>query len=293
MIDCSIGVFAYNEAQNIGHLLYALQNQVTQDVNIKEIIVVSSASTDKTDEITEQFAEKDSRIRLITEKKRNGKSTAINLFIKEAKSNILVIESADTIPENDVIEKLVSPFSDNKIGMTGGKPLPVNNENTFIGYAVHLLWRLHHQMALISPKLGEMVAFRKVFDAIPPDSAVDEASIEALIREKGLILRYIPEAIINNKGPENLQDFLKQRRRIAAGHLWLKEHNNYSVSSSDPGILIKIAIKELLKNPIKILKFKAVFLLEIYSRILGWYDYSIKKKNPFKWDIATTTKKLR
>jgi len=32
--------------------------------------------------------------------------------------------------------------------------------------------------------------------------------------------------------------------------------------------------------------------VEIYSRILGWYDFTILKKNPFKWDIAQSTKNL-
>jgi hypothetical protein len=43
-------------------------------------------------------------------------------------------------------------------------------------------------MALISPKLGEMIAFRKVMKSIPKDSAVDEASIEATSKNKGINL---------------------------------------------------------------------------------------------------------
>jgi hypothetical protein len=44
-----------------------------------------------------------------------------------------------------------------------------------------------------------MIAFRKVMDSIPKDSAVDEASIEAIIRSRGLELRYIPKAMITTK----------------------------------------------------------------------------------------------
>jgi cellulose synthase/poly-beta-1,6-N-acetylglucosamine synthase-like glycosyltransferase len=293
MINCSIGVLAHNEAQNIGHLLQALCEQKLKNVNIYEIIVVSSASRDATDEIVNDYAKKYDHIRLISEPERQGKAAAINTFLKEAKSDIVVIESGDTIPAEDTIEKLVSPFADEKVGMTGGRPMPVNDESSFIGYSVHLLWRLHHKMALYSAKLGEMVAFRKVIDSIPVDSAVDEASIESEIISRNLTLKYIPDAIIHNKGPETISDFIKQRRRIQAGHLWLKRTQNYSVASQNSSVLFKLTLDEIKENPKKLPLLLGTIILEIWGRILGYYDLVIKKRNPYKWDIAKTTKKLR
>ncbi len=291
-LKCDIGIIAYNEAANIGKLLTAIQQQKLKNVLINKIFVVSSACTDGTDDIVQKFAEEDERIILIAEKNRRGKSAAINKFLAAAESEFLVLESGDTLPAKNTIEKMIEPFSNPKIGMTGGRPVPENESYTFIGYAVNLLWNLHHQMALISPKLGEMVAFRKTFNSIPEDSAVDEASIEAIIREQKLQLQYIPEAIIHNKGPENIADFIKQRRRIEAGHLWLKEKSDYEVSSQNPAILVQIAKKELWRNRTKIFYFLGTVVLESYCRLLGWIDYKILKKNPFKWDIADSTKNL-
>ncbi|MBP7932941.1 MAG: glycosyltransferase family 2 protein, partial [Candidatus Syntrophosphaera sp.] len=125
-IKCSLGVFAYNEAENIIPLLEALVNQKLEKVEIEEIIVVSSGSTDGTDELVTQFAETHPQVRLIRQAKREGKSSAINLFIKEAKSDILVVISGDVIPAPTTIEKLVSTFEDPTIGATGGRPIPVN-----------------------------------------------------------------------------------------------------------------------------------------------------------------------
>lgn len=291
-LNCSIGVLAYNEAANIEKLLNSLTSQKLDKVNIKEIIVVSSASTDGTNEIVEKFSENNENVKLIVEDERRGKSAAINTFIKAARSEILVIESGDTIPASNTIEQMITPFFDEKIGMTGGRPTPENDPDSFIGYSVNLLWNLHHKMAMISPKLGEMVAFRKIFEEIPPESAVDEASIEAIIKDNDLILKYVPEAIIYNKGPENISDFIKQRRRIETGHLWLKENQKYSVTSQNKDILLKLTWEELKKNPLKILNLFGTACLELYSRLLGWYDFKIKKKNPFKWDIAHSTKNL-
>ena len=292
-IQISIGVFAYNEVSNIKKVLNALLNQQTGLIDIYEIIVVSSASTDGTDETVLEMAKNHKKIKLIAEKERNGKSAAINKFIKDAKSDILVIESADTIPAKDCVQKMIVPFLDKKIGMTGGRPVPENKENSLIGFAVNMMWRMHHKMALKKPKLGEMVAFRKVFEGIPDESAVDEASIEALIRKNGYSLFYVSDAIIHNKGPENISDFIKQRKRIAAGHLWLIDTENYEVTSQNGFLLLKLLLNEILQNPLKIHYIVGTMLLEIYSRIIGSYEYKVKKKNPFKWEMIKSSKNLK
>ncbi|MDP2172542.1 MAG: glycosyltransferase [Candidatus Cloacimonadaceae bacterium] len=290
-LNCSIGVFAHNEAENIAQLLESLVSQTLDSVVIAEIIVVSSASTDGTDELVEKYALAHPAVRLIRQEKREGKSSAINLFLKEAASDILVVISGDVVPEAKTIELLVSVFKDPMVGATGGRPIPINDPATFMGYAVHALWRLHHRLAMISPKLGEMIAFRKLMDAIPSDSAVDEASIEAIVRQHGLRLRYIPEAVIRNKGPQNIKDFVKQRRRIQNGHLWLKAKQSYKVSSQKGGMLFWIILDEVIEFPHSAPKLFAVMALEMYARILGCLDYHLLGKNPFAWEIVASAKK--
>ena len=290
---CSLGVFAYNEAGNILALLEALTSQKLSNVRIAEIIVVSSASTDGTDELVAEYALSHPQVKLIRQARREGKSSAINLFLAQATSPHLVVISGDVIPAPRTIELLVSAFRDERIGATGGRPVPVNDENTCMGFAVHLLWRLHHRMAMISPKLGEMIAFRKLMDSIPAESAVDEASIEAIVRQAGLKLRYIPEAVIHNKGPVKLKDFIKQRRRIQNGHLWLERTQDYKVASQDKGTLFWIMLDELRERPHTACKVFAVMALEAYCRLLGSWDYHVKKKNPFAWEIANSAKKTK
>ena len=292
MVKCSLGIFAYNEEKNINQLLQAIENQDLNQVSIEEVIVVSSNSTDRTDDIVREYAKKNPKIRLIVQEERKGKSSAINLFLNEAKGDVFIIESGDTIPAKNTIEKLVLPFLYKRIGMTGGRPEPINNPRSFIGYAVCMLWRLHHKMAMISPKLGEMVAFRNLVKKIPEHSAVDEASIEAIIKSYGLEKRYVPEAIIHNKGPENVSDFLSQRRRIYTGHLWLQKNQNYTVVSQNSGLIVKLTLKEFSFDIVKDLKIIFTIFLEVLGRFLGWYDYKILKKNPYKWKIASSTKDL-
>ena len=63
----SVGICAFNEESNIAKLLESTINQDLKRIQIIEIIVVSSASTDMTDSIVESFVEKDSRISLVKE----------------------------------------------------------------------------------------------------------------------------------------------------------------------------------------------------------------------------------
>jgi len=285
---------AYNEEANIRQLLNALLTQRLSVCSIKEIFVVASGCTDRTEEIVRDYSKKDGRINLLVQEDREGKASAINLFLSRAQGEVIVLESADTIPEANAIENLVTPFLDPTVGMTGGHPVPVNNPDNFLGFAVNLLWKLHHRISLNHPKMGELIAFSKnIVKEIPPDTAVDEASTEAIITRGGYRLRYIEDAMVYNKGPENIKDFLKQRRRIAAGHLYVKKTQQHSVSTTSWKNIFKHFLKEIKWTGKELLWTTGVVFLEICGRTLGYYDFYIRKRNPFVWDIATSTKRLK
>ncbi|MBI5199355.1 MAG: glycosyltransferase [Nitrospirae bacterium] len=294
MLNCSIGIMAYNEEANIEQLLNALLTQRLSVCAIKEIFVVASGCTDRTEEIVRDYSKRDGRINLIVQKNREGKASAINLFLSTSQGEVIILESADTIPETNAIENLVTPFLDPTVGMTGGHPVPVNNPDSFLGFTVNLLWKLHHRISLNRPKMGELIAFRKnIVKEIPLDTAVDEASTEAIITRDGYRLRYIKDAVAYNKGPENIKDFLKQRRRITAGHLYVKRTQNYSVSTTPWRNILIPFIKEIRWTGKELLWALGVVFLEILGRLLGYYDFYIRKQNPSVWDIAETTKNLK
>jgi biofilm PGA synthesis N-glycosyltransferase PgaC len=292
MPTASVGVMVYNEERNIGRLLEALVGQKLSEVSIVEIIVVSSGSTDRTDETVRECAEMHPRIRLVRQEAREGKASAINLFLSEADADIFVLESGDTVPAPECVENLLAPFRDPAVGMTGARPVPVDDPDQFMGYVVHMLWRLHHMLALRSPKLGEMVAFRSFVREIPRETAVDEASIEAIVVQKGHTLRYVPHAIVHNKGASNVRDFLKQRRRIYAGHLWLSREQSYEVSTKGVGGVFGVLLEDLEWRPRALLWTAGGVFLEFLGRLLGAIDYHVLKRNPYTWEVAESTKSL-
>lgn len=293
-LRCSFGITAHNEEANIARLLEAVLNQKLQDVEIAEIIVVASGCTDNTCEIVRGFEGRQTPVRLLIQDQREGKVSAVNLFLKHARENICVLESGDTLPGEETVENLVKMFRDPQVGMTGAHKVPVNVPDQVVGYLSHLRLTLEHSLCLEIPRLGEMIAFRKVFDQVPPDVAMDEAFVEALMIKRGLQVRYAPEAMVYNMGPETLGDFVRQRRRNYAGHLHLKRKYGYRVSSLDNARVARLALCEAwraVSHSARLLYvLVALASIEVYSRVLGSYDYYVKRDKQVVWDMAWTTK---
>jgi poly-beta-1,6-N-acetyl-D-glucosamine synthase len=291
-ITCSMGIMAHNEEANIGRLLEAVVSQRFWNVKLTEIVVVASGCTDNTEAIVLDWAKRDERIRLLSQEKRMGKASAINDYLSEARGKILVLCSADLLPEPDAIEQLVAPFADPEVGMTSSRPVPVNDPSQFMGYAAHMLWNLHHAINLTNFKAGEMIAIRKIFERIPYHTAVDEASMEPVIRGQGYRARYVPTAVVYNKGPETVADFLRQRRRIYAGHLAVRDTLGYNVSTMNARKILATLLRNLDWRPRPFVWTWAVVGLEAYGRLLGLRDYK-KRRDHQIWEIATTTKQLK
>jgi poly-beta-1,6-N-acetyl-D-glucosamine synthase len=293
-IGCSIGIMAYNEEANIERTLQSVLEQQGPSIRIEEVIVVASGCTDRTVPIVSAMAQKEPRIRLCIQEKREGKASAINLFLKEARSPIVVLLGADIIPEDSAIENLCTPFKDPLIGMVGGRAVPVNDTSTFMGHTVHLLWRLHDRVARVHPKLGEVIAFRNVISGIPINSAVDEISIQALITQLGYKLIYRPDCVIYNKGPVTVRDFVKQRRRIFAGHLKVLKQQNYEASTMKVAPIVRqlIACRHFaLSTPRQTMWTLGAIILEAYARLQGYHDYW-RKREHYIWQAVASTKDL-
>lgn len=289
-IRCSVGITVYNEEKNIGSLLDALIDQHLHQVEIAEIIVVASACTDQTVPIIRNYMAKDKRINLLEQEQREGKTSAVNLFLSRASCEICVLESGDTLPHEYAIEHLVRMFANPSVGMVGAQKMAVNTPDHIVGLLSHIRLRMEHTLCLEIPRLGEMIAFRKVFDQIPVDIAMDEAFVEAIVVRHGMNVRYAPDAIVYNTGPTTIPDFVRQRRRNHAGHLYLKHKYGYAVSSIQNRRVIKVALNEVW-GVVKLLwvLFLLAFL-EGWSRILGWYDFAIKRDRHVVWQMAWTQK---
>ena len=289
MIRCTVGVFAHNEAQNVRQALHAILAQQLHDVTVVEIIVLASGCTDNTVELAEEIARANPIVRVAAESHRTGKAAAIKRLMAVAQGEVIVFVGADTLPSPTALERLLQPFSDPAVGMTGARVVPLNAPTRFIGFAVQMLWNVHHHLALRKPKLGELVASRNVVTDFPEDTGTDEPALEALITRRGYRLVYTPKAVVYNRGPENLREFFVQRRRIFAGEVLIALKYRYLVSSLSLRHVLPVAADAIRIHPQRLHWTIGVMALELCARLLGALD-AARGRTYAVWRHAPTTK---
>lgn len=302
----TIGVVVptHNDGPNMAPLLDRLLAEPT----IGEILVIASACDDETVPTVLEIANAradmgDGRVRLYVEAERSGKAAAVNFGIRETTMPSIVIISGDVLPEPGSIPMLVAALRSPGTGMAGGRPLPVNDEESPIGYAVHMLWRLHHRLALHQPKLGEMIALRREAVVSLPRTSVDEACFQAMLESEGWKSAYVPGAVVVNRGPGSIKDFVKQRRQVHTGHLWLRHKQGYTVPSLQPALLVyelwRDIVDDLTTDPTrtppvsttsKRLAWTAgAVAMEAYARFRARGDYLRGRENHV-WEMVQSTK---
>lgn len=264
----AIGVMAHNEEANIARLLDSILAQSALD-RIARVMVVASGCTDKTCEIVEAYCRRDDRIKLVVEAERGGKVSAINAFMTSSAEPILAVSGADMIYTPTTIEALIAPFDDADVGMVGSHPVPLNDTKRFVGFAVNVLWKLHHQISLITPKMGELIAFRNVFRGLDPDMLADEVQIERGICAVGFRVAYAPDAIVYNRGPETVAEFIAQRSRWVAHNLQVQRKHRYAVSTWQWSTLGRAAAALWKSEHPRLDWFAGTAALEMYCRLKG------------------------
>lgn len=91
----------YNEARYISHLFESLLVQTRPDW---EVIVVNDGSTDETVTIAQDYADRDSRIRLIDPGGKPGKVAAFNIAFQESRGDLVCHVGGDDILPPDGLE---------------------------------------------------------------------------------------------------------------------------------------------------------------------------------------------
>jgi len=286
-----VGICAYNEASNIERAIRSVYEQ--RDVAIDKVIVVSSGSTDDTNEIVQRLEQEFDTLKLIPQEKREGKNSAINVLLDNANADIVVLFNADNIMSNDqVLHDLLAPFSDEKMGVIGGRPMPLNKTDTKIGFACVMLWTMHHHISLIHPKIGELIAFKDIGTRLPTDVQSDEDIIKMELAKKGYKSAYAPTAVALNRGPETEEEFLRQRIRVNLGEIYMKKKCNFEIPSWNKKLLIKSLLATMKDMGFHPLRMMSSILLESKARRIAKKRFSIDGDPDAVWEHVGTTKKI-
>jgi len=302
----SIGICAHNEENNIGSLLRNLTKQpLPYSSGLEEIIVVSSGSTDRTDQIVGQMAKEDERIKIIREKERTGKSQALNILFGRTSCEVLVVVSADTKPLQGSLKRLIESMKPS-IGGACAETLPMNRKSTIMEFCNLFLWKVHNRVlneesekGTLSHLGGDMWAIKRgIVHRIPEDVINDDAYLGIALKKRGWQVKFVPDAKVFIGGPATPLEFIHQRERIVIGHKQVEEIFGFGSTTigafalKKPLFSLKVVVNEVRKNGIS--DYPKIFVglfLELVAQTLGRVN-SRRKSKFLKWKQIRSTKDI-
>ena len=115
-------ISAFNEAAVIAE---KLGNTLAIDYPAErfEVIVISDASDDGTDEIVQSWSDRDPRIKLVRQNERHGKSAGLNHGVAAASGAVIVFSDANAMYKPDAVRELVKYFVTPDVGYVMGAAL--------------------------------------------------------------------------------------------------------------------------------------------------------------------------
>ena len=287
----SAGIVTYNEEKVIQRAIWSVINQISKD---DEIIVVASGCTDRTVPLIKEIAGRDKRVRLIIEKERKGKASAINLIIKNAKSDIIVQTDGDVTFGYNAINRLLKHFKNKKVGAVTGKPCPlISQGNLFYDWTImsfrkigEIREREMKQRTYNIHLSGYLLAFRKkALPKVPFAKGAVDVWMGKIIQDNGYRLAYEPKARVYVRAPSTIKDFINQKARVRAGF-----YNMPKGPRTVKGEIFYLP-KELLRIPFwRWHKFILSGFVYAYSWFKGYYLARTNKSLEQIWKTPTSTK---
>jgi rhamnosyltransferase len=225
---CSIVIRAYNEEKHIGRLLAGISQQNLADL---EVILVDSGSEDTTIAIATGF-KASFPVRVVhiqPEEFTFGRS--LNLGIREARSDIIVLASAHVYPVYpDWLERLLAPFSDQQVGLAYGRQRG-NGRTRFSEQQIFAHWFPEYSQPRQSVPFcnnANAAIRRNLWEQRPYDetlSGLEDLEWARWLIQAGYAISYVAEAEIVHVHQETPRGVYNRYRReaMAFKHIYPQE----------------------------------------------------------------------
>ena len=219
-----------------------------------EIIVVSDASTDRTDEIVNSFSDKGVRLHRMSERK--GKIPGLNEVIPTSKGEILVLTDANCMFNRDAIRALVSNFSDERVGAVNGEHIFLNKRESTVERGVGLYWKYETWLKRMESAIhsnvfvtGAMIAVRR---ELYPDTITGELNLDNVlptcIVNKGYRVVYEDGAVVTEETAKNLrEDFRGRVRTTIRGFWFIRLLRRFISISKHPFFIIHLLCRKVFR----------------------------------------------
>ncbi len=225
----SISLPAYNEEHQIAETLESLLSLNYPRDRI-QILVVSDASTDKTDDIVRAYG--DRGVELLRLPERRGKGAAETAATPHLTGEIVVNTDASIRIVPDALKPLIRQFSDREVGLASGRDISVapgvenanKGESKYVGYEMAIR-NLETRVGSIVGASGCFYAIRHHLHRSPlPVPLSRDFAAALLCRERGYRAVSVPEAICFVPRAASLsQEYRRKVRTITRG-LWTLLH---------------------------------------------------------------------
>ncbi len=199
-----------------------------------ELLVINDGSTDRTGEIAEALAVKNSRITVITtppETAGRGKSAALNYGIKFASGDVIGVYDADNTPERYVLRYLMAVLlSDKRLGAVVGKVRTRNRFKTVLTRFINIEFIVFQWMTQAGGWLTHNVTiipgtnffvWKHVLEEVggwDEKAIAEDTELTIRLYKKGYYIQFVPDAITWEQEPEKWRIWFKQRTRWARGN---------------------------------------------------------------------------
>ncbi len=122
-----------------------------------EVLVVSDASTDRTDEIVREAGTRDPRVLLLRQDERRGKSAGLNKAVAAARGELIVFSDANAMYEPDAVRYLAAAFADPAVGYVVGAALYHDPQGNRAAESEGLYWKLEMTLKRLESAFDSVV----------------------------------------------------------------------------------------------------------------------------------------
>ena len=192
-----------------------------------ELLVGSDGSSDRTNDILEEFSKGHESFHFIAFRKRRGKPAVINELRDRARGDILIMTDAQVLFTPDTIFELVKHYRNEQIGLVGANILNTRIDKSGISYQewsfmsreIRLKYHEGKAWGTMIGAYGACYSIRnKYYSKVPEGYSVDDFYITMKVLEKKKKCILEMKAIGYENVPNRLSEEFRRKIRIASGN---------------------------------------------------------------------------
>lgn len=198
-----------------------------------DILILDDSTDKKTAKLLKSYAKHPNVTYIHRENRRGYKPGALQDAMPHVKGDIIVIFDADFVPQKDFLERIVTPFKDEKVAIVQGRQGFINKDFNLISRFAAYTLMIYHTIVMPINNKANTVMFCGTAGAIRKSalmavggwnakSVTEDSDLSVKILSKGYKSVYMPFET-PSEVPVTLEVFLKQQMRWCYGmiRVWI------------------------------------------------------------------------